>query len=53
MVPFPNETDCPEADYPRIIVPIISPADAEGGAYRPDFSHRYRSRRDYAELPRY
>ena len=43
---FPVDSDVDEVSYPRIVVPVISPADAEGGAHRPDaaFSHTYRSR---------
>jgi len=42
MFLFPEDSEVEESPYPRYIVPIISPADADGGAYHPAFSLTYR-----------
>ena len=33
VFPFSAETDVDESDYPRIVIPVISPADSSEGAY--------------------
>jgi hypothetical protein len=45
MFLFPEDSEVEESLYPRYIVPIISPADADSGAYRPAFSVICRKRR--------